>query len=229
MILFKKHYFRPMNNKISVACLILAIALLSSAFRGPVVKENENNGSAGFVSQRPVADEKYVIDKKESVVTWKGSMVIADNGKHTGYVYLSKGELKINKGQLVGGTFEIDMTTIEYKDKAETNSPVHHLKSADFFHIYSFPISTFAITKVKSLSSENIEVIGNLTIKDVTQAITFPAKIEVKDGVVHANGKVTIDRTRWGIRYKSDKFFDVLADEAISDDIEFEMKIVARK
>jgi hypothetical protein len=46
---------------------------------------------------------------------------------------------------------------------------------------------------------------------------------------VNANGKVTIDRTKWDIRYRSGKFFANLADEAISDDIEFEMKIVAKK
>ena len=221
-----------MFNKISFAYLILIIAPLfpmaiGTAFRGPVAKEN--NRSASFVSQRLVAKEKYVIDKKASVVTWRGSMAFGDNGDHIGYVYVSKGELIIEKGQLVGGTVEIDMNTLEYKNKQDTNSPIHHLKSSDFFHVYSFPTSTFAITKVTSVTSENMEVTGNLTIKDVTQAITFPAKIEVKGGVVNANGKVTIDRTRWGIRYKSGKFFDNLADEAISDDIEFEMKIVAKK
>jgi polyisoprenoid-binding protein YceI len=171
----------------------------------------------------------YVIDTKQSVVAWKGSMVLADNGKHTGYVYLSKGELTINKGQLAGGKFEIDMTSIEYKDKEETNSPVQHLKSADFFHVYSFPISTFVITEVTSVDGENIKITGNLTIKDATKPITFPAKIQVKDGVVNGNGKVIIDRTLWDIRYKSGKFYDNLADEAISDDIEFDMKIVAKK
>jgi polyisoprenoid-binding protein YceI len=218
-----------MNNKISLAYLILVMAPLFSACRGPEVKENKNNASASFVSLRPVANEKYVIDKKESVVTWKGSMAFADNGKHIGYVYISKGELIIEKGELVGGRVEIDMNTIEYKDKENTNSPIHHLKSADFFHVYSFPISTFAITAVKSVSGENIEVTGNLTVKDITRAITFPAKMEVKGGVVNANGKVTIDRTQWDIRYKSGKFFDNLADEAISDDIELDMKIVAKK
>jgi len=53
--------------------------------------------------------------------------------------------------------------------------------------------------------------------------------MEVKDGAVNASGKLSIDRTRWDVRYQSGKFFDNLADEAISDTIEFEMKIVAKK
>jgi hypothetical protein len=51
----------------------------------------------------------------------------------------------------------------------------------------------------------------------------------VKDGIVNANGSVIIDRTKWDVRYRSGTFFDNLADEAISDDIELDMKIVAKK
>ncbi len=40
---------------------------------------------------------------------------------------------------------------------------------------------------------------------------------------------MTIDRTKWDVRYKSGAFFDNLADEAISDTIEFDMNIVANK
>jgi polyisoprenoid-binding protein YceI len=218
-----------MNNKISLAYLILIIAPLFFAYRGPVENENEINASTRFVSLTSTANEKYIIDKKESVVAWKGSMVIASVEEHAGYVYMSKGELMIEKGQLVGGAVEIDMYTIEYKDKQDTNSPVMHLKSPDFFDVIKFPTSTFTITNVASMNGESIKVTGNLTIKGITHAVTFPAKIEVKNGIVNANGKLIIDRTEWGIRYKSGKFYDNLADEAVSDDIEFDMKIVAKK
>src|SRR5437868_15438809 len=59
-----------------------------------------------------IVNEKYVIDKIESVVTWKGSMSFAGKGEHSGYVNISKGELMIEKGQLAGGTVEVDMNTI---------------------------------------------------------------------------------------------------------------------
>jgi hypothetical protein len=52
--------------------------------------------------------------------------------------------------------------------------------------------------------------------------------MEVKEGIVNANGKVIIDRTDWGIRYRSGKFYDIVADQIVSDDIEFHMKIVAK-
>ena len=215
-----------MSNKLSTAYLILIIAPFFFGC-GPVAEQDKNNASASSVS----LGQKYIIDTKESIITWKGSMVFDFGEEHVGYVYISKGELMIEKDSLVGGTAEIDMKTIEYKDKESKNTPVKHLKSPDFFDVEKFPISTFAITKIESVNvrSKTIKVTGNLSIKGITNPVTFPAKMEVKDGIVRANGKIVIDRTQWGIRYRSGKFYDNLADQAVSDDFEIQMNIVAKK
>jgi polyisoprenoid-binding protein YceI len=213
-----------MSNKVSLSYLCLVIAPLFFSCRGPVKEENKNNTSASSIS----LGQKYIIDTQESVITWKGSMRLASAKEHVGYVYISKGELMIEKSQLVGGTVEIDMNTIEYKDKEDENTPVNHLKSPDYFDVEKFPIATIAITRVVSVSDTTINVTGNLTIKGATHPVTFPAKMEVRDGIVNANGKLTIDRTDWGIRYSSGKFYDIVADQIVSDDIEFLMKIVAK-
>ena len=57
---------------------------------------------------------------------------------------------------------------------------------------------------------------GDLTIKGVTHPVTFLAKMEVQDGIVKVNGQLIIDRTNWGIRYSSGKFYDNLADHTVS-------------
>jgi polyisoprenoid-binding protein YceI len=214
-----------MNNKLSITYLILIIAPLVFGCGGSAKEENKTHTSTSSVS----SGQKYSIDTKESSITWEGSMLFDFEEEHIGYVYLSKGELMIEKGQLVGGTAEIDMNTIEYGDKENKNTPIKHLKSADYFDVEKFPVSTFTITEVASVSGENIKITGDLTIKGVTNPITFPAKIAVKDGIVKANGKVVIDRTEWGIRYRSGKFYDNLADQTVSDEIELQMKIVAKK
>ena len=215
-----------MNNKISLSSLILLIVPLFLGCGGPVTKENKNNASASSLSLH-VGNEKYfIIDTKETVVAWTGSLV---HGKSTGYVYISKGELMIEKGQLIGGTVEVDMNTIEDKNHGSDNAMVNHLKSPDFFDVKQFPFSTIAITGVESTNNENKTVTGSLTIKGITHPVTFPARIEVKSGIVKANGKLVIDRTNWDVRYRSGKFFDNLKDQAIADSIEFNMKIVAKK
>jgi polyisoprenoid-binding protein YceI len=218
-----------MNHKLTLSYLILIITPLFSASREPVVTENENNDPSSFVSLILVANEKYIIDTKESLMTWKCSMVFADKGGHNGYVSISKGELMFEKDQLVGGKVEVDMNTVADEHRNSDNSLIEHLKSADFFDAEKFPTSAFSITKVTSPAGDTINITGNLTIKGITHEVSFPAKVEVKSGLVNANGKLTIDRAKWDVRYGSGKFFTNLADEAISDDIEFDMKIVAKK
>jgi len=213
-----------MNNKTSITYLILSIVAFFFGCRGPVNEENKNNAYTSSVSP----GQKYVIDTKESVVTWKGSMLMGSNF-HTGYVYISKGELMIENGQLMGGTVEIDMNTIEDETHGSNNELINHLKSPDFFDVKKFPFSTITITRGASINNENKKITGNLTIKGITNPVTFPAKVEVKGGFVKANGKLVIDRTNWGIRYRSGRSYDMLADETISDSVEFNIKIVAKK
>ncbi|RFS15523.1 YceI family protein [Emticicia sp. C21] len=214
-----------MNNKLLITYLILMSTLFFLGCNGSGKEEDKNNSSASSTS----LGEKYVVDTTESVVTWQGSMLFDFKEEHIGYVHLSKGDLMIDKGQLVGGKFEVDMNTMEYGDKENKNTPIKHLKSADYFDVEKFPTSTFAITKVDSVIRDNIKITGNLTIKGVTNEVTFPARIDVKDGIAKANAKLTFDRTDWGIRYRSGKFYDNLADQAVSDDVVLLMEIVAKK
>jgi len=213
-----------MKNKLSIIYLVLILAPLVYGCGG-AVKEGNKSATANSAA----SGEKYSIDITESVVTWEGSMVFDFGKEHIGYIHLSKGDFIIDKGKLVGGEVEIDMNSMEFKDKEDKNPPIKHLKSPDYFDVEKFPIATFVITKVDSVVRDNIKVTGDLTIKGVTNAVTFPAQIEVKDGVVNANGKIVIDRTEWGIRYKSGKFYDNLADQAVSDEISLQMKVVAKK
>jgi len=130
---------------------------------------------------------------------------------------------------LMGGTVEVDMNTIEDKNHKSDNNLIKHLKDADFFDVKKFPFSTIAITKVASINVEDKEITGNLTIKGISHPISFPAKVEVNAGIVKANAKLIIDRTNWDVRYNSGKFYDNLADKTISDSIEFDITIVAKK
>jgi polyisoprenoid-binding protein YceI/streptogramin lyase len=194
--------------------------------------------------------KKYIIDTKQSVVIWKGSALLGGwegskflgDGSHTGDVDILKGELLIDNRHLVGGAVEVDMNTIEnFVDQRSLN------QLPAFFDVKKFPVSTFAITKVETgndgntkvpndgsirVNEGNIKVTGNLTIEGITKAVTFPAKLQFKDGMdgtVVLNGALIIDRTDWGINYASEKHFDQSGDGTISDDVKFFMKIVAKK
>ena len=82
-----------MSKKLSITYIILIFATLVFGCREPELEENKNNALASAVIQ----GQKYIIDTKESVLTWKGSMVLAAEEEHVGYVYLSKGEVMIEE------------------------------------------------------------------------------------------------------------------------------------
>ena len=194
--------------------------------------------------------KKYSIDTKQSVLIWKGSYLLGywegskllSDGSIKGDVDLLKGELLIENRHLVGGAVEVDMNTIEqrFDDQRSYN------KLPAFLDVKKFPVSTFAITKVETgndgnikvpndgsikVNDGNIKVTGNLTIEGITKAVTFPAEMHFMDGMdgtVEMNGTLIIDRTEWGIDYRSEKLFYKPGD-GISDDVKLFMKIVAKK
>ena len=194
--------------------------------------------------------KKYSIDTKQSVVIWKGSMLLGGwegttflgDGTNTGDVDIIKGELLIDNRHLVGGAVDVDMTTIEnFVDQRSLN------QLPAFFDVKKFPVSTFAITKVETgndgntkvptdgsirvPTEENIKITGNLTMEGITKAVTFPAQLYFKDGMdgtVEMNGALIIDRTKWGIDYASEKHF-FKSGYAILDEVKLFIKIVAKK
>ena len=67
-----------------------------------------------------------------------------------------------------------------------------------------------------------------MTIKGITNEISFPAKVSFANGTVKALGTAKLDRTKWDIRYGSGKFFDGLGDKMIYDEFEITFDIIAK-
>ena len=171
-----------------------------------------------FLTLQSFTIEKEDVKIKDSALTWVGSKV---TGSHEGTINLKSGFLTLDNNDLVGGEFVIDMTTIVCTDLSGKGkaSIEGHLKSDDFFSVDKFPTASLTILNVKKKSLGQYQVAANITIKGITQEIMFDAEIKEKI----AKAKLVLDRTEFGIIYKSGNFFEELADKAIYD--EFEMSI----
>lgn len=149
----------------------------------------------------------YTVDSTSSV-EWTGAK---PGGKHTGTFKIKEGTLNVGDSGLTGGTFTIDITSLNNVDlaaDAENKGKLEgHLKSPDFFDAAKFPAAKFEITSVEkntdTTKKEYTNIIkGNLTLKDSTKNISFPAKITADAKSVTASADFSIDRTLWGINYK---------------------------
>lgn len=164
---------------------------------------------------------KKSVDVEASSVEWTGKKIA---GTHNGNIKLQEGFLNFTEdGKLTGGEFTMNMNSIvvtdlegEYKTKLEG-----HLNSEDFFGVESHPTSKLVIIDVSPKSGDTYAVKGDLTIKGKTEPVAFD--MEVKDDT--ASAKVTIDRTKYGIRYGSGSFFSNLGDNTIHNNFVLDVNL----
>ncbi len=175
-------------------------------------------------------ETKIAFDPKASVVKWEGKKAVVAS-THLGEVKLKSGELVMAGDQLKSGQFVIDMTTIsntDLTDAKKNGQLVGHLKSDDFFHVEKYPTSTLKIkkaTSVEGIAGPTYEIVADLTIKGKTNEIKFPAVIDRKESKTVAKANITIDRSKWDVRYGSGSFFKGLGDKAIADDIQLDLAL----
>ena len=166
--------------------------------------------------------QELKVNVAKSSLQWTAKKV---TGEHHGYINLKEGKFTIKDNKIVSGTFTIDMTSItniDLTDPEWNQKLIGHLKSDDFFGVAKFPTSTLAITESTPFKNGESTVKGKLTIKGITEPVSFVVK---KTGNIYSS-TITVDRTLYDIRYGSGKFFDNLGDKTIYDDFTLDVKIV---
>jgi polyisoprenoid-binding protein YceI len=165
----------------------------------------------------------FEIAVAQSNIGWTGRKV---TGSHFGTINLKQGELVVDDGKLTGGNFIVDTSSIKILDVTDpaTNTQfAGHLASDDFFAIEKYPEALFEITAVN-----NNHIDGNLTFKGIKHPVGFDASLNITEDVLTASGKLVIDRTRYGIKFRSGNFFKNLGDTLIYNDFDLNINITAR-
>lgn len=199
-----------MIPKISMS-LVVAAAVTAFAFTKPANK----------------SEKAYTVDTKATTATWVGKKV---TGQHTGGISISSGTIATDGKNITGGTFEFDMNSItctDLTDKGYNEKLIGHLKGDDFFAVAKNPKAKFELTKVTLKSGNDYDVTGKLTIKGITNEITFPAMIKMDDKAVVTIAKIMVNRTKFDIKYGSASFFESIGDKAINDEFELDVNVVA--
>ena len=190
--------------------------LVAALFVNTAMAETPKKGAKKAVT--------LAVDTKASKINWLAKKV---TGQHEGTINLASGSLVANGMKVTGGEFVIDMKSIvctDLTDPEYNKKFIGHITQGDFFEVDKYPTSTFKITKV-----DGANLTGDLTMHGVTKSITFPAKISMVGGKATATASIPVDRTDYGVKYGSKKFFDSIGDKAIDDVFNLNINLVAGK
>ena len=157
--------------------------------------------------------QSFKANVEKSELKWTGKKV---TGQHNGHIKLIDGVLTIKDNKIVNGTFNIDMKSItddDLQDAGYNQKLVGHLKSDDFFGVEKFPVTTISLTESADFTNNQAEVKGKITIKGITNPISFTA---TKNGDTYT-ASIAVDRSKFDVRYGSGSFFENLGDKVIAD------------
>jgi len=216
---------------------LVCLTLLLSAFIFSCKKEKvETNDIEQPNEITNAIGTKFNVDTKESIINCTGFKL---TGKHNGTIHLKEGFISLKDSIINGGRFFIDMNTITVTDLKAGDGKEdleNHLKGTGenekkdhFFNVKKYPTSDFKITKVEKDGDKYI-VFGNLSIKGITKAVNFPATIKVSDDEISINSEpLRLNRTYWNVNYASKSIFADIGDKFISDEIEVQVYVKAKK
>ncbi|MBT9146019.1 MAG: Protein YceI [candidate division WS2 bacterium] len=225
--------------------LILAFAAIAIAFSSCNKPKGEEAKveDAKEVTTADTTSNAFMVSADSSYLWWEGSKPVGD--AHYGKMKIKEGNISVDAGSIVGGSFVIDIASMKDEDLKDAESAKKlegHLLSADFLDVAKFPNANFQITSVTPFTEGtadgkldpngfNVEkpthnITGNLTLKDSTKSITFPAQIQLNDAGLVADAKFLLDRTKFGVTYMSDLS---IKDKLINHKVKMHIHLVANK
>lgn len=213
--------------------IIAAAAIIAVSCSNGIKADEAVTGEAQEVEVTAEATDYELVEG--SYLKWRGfkSYVASE---HIGTIGVQAGTLAVAGNQLVGGTIIIDMNSIsneDIEDEGKRGYLEGHLKSDAFFFVDSFPTAVFEIVEVREESADAAPsvVVGNLTIRGITNSIEFPADVTVEEGIVHFSAPTfSIDRTKWNVKYHDSEdatIAETLKEDMIDHSIELTINVSA--
>jgi len=211
-----------------------------------VIAPHISEGGHGYSSSSSTVTQEFSIDNNAEVVDqeaynttyilvpgstvkWTGRKV---GGEHTGTVAVSEGAITLKEGKIVRAHIIMDMNSIDVTDiddAGERKELITHLKGDDFFGVADNPQAGLRIFSTEGVGNKQ-RATGQIGMKKALKPVEF--NIEVIPNETERSLKilatVNIDRTEFGIKYKSKKF-DELLDKFIHDEFTIQTALIAHQ
>lgn len=168
--------------------------------------------------------DDFRIVPRASVLQWRGERISGEG--HQGTVDVASGNIRVRDQRIEGGQIWLDMTSMketgEEREEETSSVVMGYLHSQRFFDTEKFPK---ALLTIKGESQGML--LADLKIKDNTRAVMIPFHKSINGDTLRAGGSFAIDRTKWGLTYRSAGQTKDLGSLVIKDSIFFRTKVVA--
>lgn len=174
-----------------------------------------------------VSASQWDIDKAHSSVSFTVKHLVISKVK--GMFGDFSGVINFDEKNFPGSSVEM-MVMVNSIDTEETKRD-EHLKSPDFFDVEKYPEMSFKSTKVIKGEGNKFQIVGNLTIKDVTREVTFDCEYNGAIAFMGTNkagfsARTTVNRQDFGISWS--KTLDA-GGLVVDDNVEIYIEIEANQ
>lgn len=208
--------------------MALLVVLVLSAGCGEQATHEEDEPEVTTTNYNVLATEGY----------FKWAMEKPGETFH-GKIPIMGGSLLVESDQLVSGSAKVDIHNFildeeEFEDTQALEKIREAIRSPEVLHTDSFPHARLEITGAEELDTDQRidgvrlthNMTGKLTIKDVTNKIQFQAFVRMDDDKLNiVVPQLIIDRTKWGIDYKSKTVYEDLEDDYVNDNVKIRIRL----
>jgi polyisoprenoid-binding protein YceI len=181
----------------------------------------------GAAERLPAAEAPdWTVDLAQSRITFTGRQMDVPS---TGRFKTFSAKVRFDPGNLTESAVDVVIDPAS----ADTGNPDMdtELKRPNWFAVERFREARFATTALRAKGGNAYEAAAWLTIRDVTQEVVMPFKLDIGDDstdpgqlLAQASGDVTISRTKYGIGQAEWSDTNVVGDE-----VGIHIDVVARR
>jgi len=173
-----------------------------------------------------VGAETWVIDPAHTVSGFTVKHMMITNV--TGVFEATKGTIEYKPGE--PGSVKADITIESKSVNTRIGRRDDDLRSDNFFSAEKFPTLTFRSKRVQNVRAEGFDLVGDLTIRDVTREVVLkvegpsaPIRDPQGNRRVGANATTTINRKDFGILYNR----AIEAGGVVGDEVKINLEVEA--
>ena len=177
--------------------------------------ESSSNASKAFVLESGNYELKLDSSRLDWECGWLGGM------SHNGDIKFKNGKIEIKNNNSAFGKFVVDMNKIDCFDLSggAKSKLISHLKSNDFFSVDNYNEAILEIDSLEHIKENKFLLFGDLMIKDIKNPVAMKGQIFKVENGYRASIKLSFDRAKFNVKYKSKSFFSDLGDNIIDDNV----------